>query len=41
LSLPLAPGNPWGMQARLGRAEEHLRAVLARLSEPLPKLDQH
>ncbi len=37
--LPLAPGNPWGMQARLVRAEEHLRAVLARLSEPLPKPD--
>ncbi|MCH7523335.1 MAG: hypothetical protein IH920_06155 [Chloroflexi bacterium] len=39
--LPLAPGNPWGMQARLVRAEEHLRGVLARLSEPLPKLDPH
>ena len=38
--LPLAPGNPWGMQARLDRAEEHLRGVLARLSEPLPKPDQ-
>ncbi|KKK44311.1 hypothetical protein LCGC14_3167320, partial [marine sediment metagenome] len=37
--LPLAPGNPWGMQARLDRAEEHLRAVLARLSEALPNLD--
>ncbi len=37
--LPLAPGNPWGMQARLARAEEHLRAVLARLSEPPPNLD--
>ena len=37
--LPLAPGNPWGMQARLVRAEEHLRAVLTRLSEPLPKPD--
>ena len=37
--LPLAPGNPWGMQARLARADEHLRAVLAHLSEPLPKLD--
>ncbi len=39
--LPLAPGNPWGMQARLDRAEEHLRAVLARLSEALPNLDPH
>ena len=39
--LPLAPGNPWGMQARLVRAEEHLRAVLAGLSEPLPNLDPH
>ncbi len=39
--LPLAPGNPWGMQARLDRAEEHLRAVLARLSEPPPNLDPH
>jgi hypothetical protein len=27
--LPLAPGNPWGMQARLERAEEYLRGVLA------------
>jgi hypothetical protein len=27
--LPLAPGNPWGMQARLDRAEAHLRSVLA------------
>jgi hypothetical protein len=26
--LPLAPGNPWGMQARLERAETHLRRVL-------------
>lgn len=31
--LPLAPGNPWGMQARLDRAEEHLRGVLASLDE--------
>ena len=23
--LPLAPGSPWGMQARLDRAEEYLR----------------
>ncbi len=29
--LPLAPGNPWGMQARLDRAEEYLRGVLASL----------
>ena len=26
--LPLAPGNPWGMQARLERAEAYLAAVL-------------
>jgi hypothetical protein len=26
--LPLAPANPWGMQARLGRAEDYLRALL-------------
>lgn len=26
--LPLAPGNPWGMQARLERAEAHLRKLL-------------
>ena len=26
--LPLAPANPWGMQARLGRAEEYLRSLL-------------
>jgi len=31
--LPLAPGNPWGMQARLDRAEEYLRGVLASLGE--------
>ena len=30
--LPLAPGDPWGMQARLDRAEEHLRGVLASTS---------
>lgn len=29
--LPLAPGNPWGMQARLDRAEEYLQGVLASL----------
>ena len=27
--LPLAPQNPWGMQARLERAEEYLRRLLA------------
>jgi hypothetical protein len=27
--LPLAPQNPWGMQARLERAEEYLRGLLA------------
>src|SRR5213592_3164041 len=27
--LPLAPDNPWGMQARLERAEEYLRRLLA------------
>jgi hypothetical protein len=26
--LPLAPANPWGMQARLRRAEEYLQALL-------------
>lgn len=31
--LPLAPGNPWGIQARLDRAEEHLRGVLASVGE--------
>lgn len=31
--LPLAPGNPWGMQARLDRAEEYLRGVMASLTE--------
>ncbi len=29
--LPLAPGNPWGMQSRLDRAEEHLQKLLASL----------
>ncbi len=29
--LPLAPGNPWGMQARLERAEAYLAGVLAGL----------
>ena len=27
--LPLAPANPWGMQARLERAEEYLRGLLS------------
>jgi hypothetical protein len=31
--LPLAPGNPWGMQARLDRAEDHLQGVLASVEE--------
>ncbi len=31
--LPLAPKNPWGMQARLDRAEEYLRGVLGSLTE--------
>jgi hypothetical protein len=31
--LPLAPGNPWGMQARLDRAEDYLRGVLASVEE--------
>lgn len=31
--LPLAPGNPWGMQARLDRAEDYLRGVLASVGE--------
>jgi hypothetical protein len=26
--LPLAPSNPWGMQARLTRAEDYLRSLL-------------
>jgi hypothetical protein len=34
--LPLAPGNPWGMQARLDRAEEYLRGVLSSLGEKPP-----
>lgn len=29
--LPLAPGNPWGMQARLARAEAYLQELLQRL----------
>ena len=27
--LPLAPSSPWGMQARLQRAEEYLQGLLA------------
>jgi hypothetical protein len=27
--LPLAPQNPWGMQARLNRCEQYLEALLA------------
>lgn len=27
--LPLAPGDPWGMQARLDRADNYLQGVLA------------
>lgn len=30
--LPLAPDNPWGMQARLGRAEEYLKTLLASMN---------
>lgn len=30
--LPLAPGNPWGMQARLERAEQYLRELLEKQS---------
>lgn len=33
--LPLAPGNPWGMQARLDRAEGYLRDLVARLDRPV------
>lgn len=29
--LPLAPGNPWGMQARLARAETYLQELLRKL----------
>lgn len=29
--LPLAPDNPWGMQARLERAEAYLKGLLAPL----------
>lgn len=31
--LPLAPSNPWGMQARLDRAETFLQSVLGTVSE--------
>jgi hypothetical protein len=30
--LPLAPDNPWGMQARLGRVEDYLRSLLGTLT---------
>jgi hypothetical protein len=30
--LPLAPENPWGMQARLERAEAYLRSLLGALA---------
>ncbi|HEU4759041.1 MAG TPA: hypothetical protein VFT91_03570 [Dehalococcoidia bacterium] len=33
--LPLAPGNPWGMQARLERAEAYLVGVLAEAEKGL------
>lgn len=32
--LPLAPSNPWGMQARLVRAEEYLKALLGATAAP-------
>ena len=35
--LPLAPGHPWGMQARLRRAEEFLAGVLASLEKSRPQ----
>ncbi len=31
--LPLAPENPWGMQARLDRAEEYLGGLLLSVRE--------
>jgi len=34
--LPLAPQNPWGMQARLERAETYLTGLIARLDAPAP-----
>ncbi|HEV8573595.1 MAG TPA: hypothetical protein VGR43_02700 [Dehalococcoidia bacterium] len=34
--LPLAPDNPWGMQARLERAEVYLRELLARVDSEAP-----
>ena len=30
--LPLAPANPWGMQARLARAEAYLQGLLGALA---------
>jgi hypothetical protein len=32
--LPLTPGDPWGMQARLERAEEFLSTVLEAAGGP-------
>ncbi len=34
--LPLAPDNPWGMQARLARAEAYLRELLAAIEGETP-----
>lgn len=31
--LPLAPANPWGMQARLDRAEAYLQSLLEAIEE--------
>jgi len=32
--LPLAPQNPWGMQARLQRCEDYLRELISALEAP-------
>lgn len=32
--LPLAPDNPWGMQARLERAEEYLERLMGAMEAP-------
>jgi hypothetical protein len=32
--LPLAPTNPWGMQARLRRAEDYLKGLLGATTAP-------
>jgi hypothetical protein len=32
--LPLAPSNPWGMQARLRRAEDYLKALVEESAAP-------